>query len=298
MKKGKSPGLDGIPIEFYQQYWEDIKTYYMAFINKVKTSAFPKGKNTSVIKLIYKKKGEIYLLANYRPISLINVDIKILAKTLANRLKYILPSIIHVSQTAVFGRKIDETIHTIRDLIDIANKEDKLAAFIFIDQEKAFDRVNHDFLHKTMKAFGIGNDFMHWIGIIYGNATSVLNINGFLSTQIPLKRGLRQGCPLSSLLYVLIIEVLAIQLRLNPNIVGFKIEGEKIISVHYMDDATIIIKQNRCFKEVIKELTDYEEASGAKINYEKLKACGVDRKLERQKSTTKRPEHKVDKQKC
>ena len=159
----------------------------------------------------------------------------------------------------------------IRDLIDIANKEDEQVAFIFIDQEKAFDMVNHDFLYQTMKAFGIGKEFMHWIGIIYGNATSVLNINGFLSTQIPLKRGLRQGCPLSSLLYVLIIEVLAIQLRLNPNIVGFKIEGEKIISVHYMDDATIIIKQNRCFKEVIKELTDYEEASGAKINYEKTK---------------------------
>ena len=82
---------------------------------------------------------------------------------------------------------------------------------------------------------------------------------------------MRQRCPLSALLYVLVIEVLAIQLRINPNIVGFKVGGEKIVSAHYVDDATIIIKQNRCFKEVIKELNDYEEASGAKINYDKTK---------------------------
>ena len=202
---------------------------------------------------------------------MINVDIKILTKALANRLKYVLPSIIHVTQTAVYGRKIDQTIHMIRDLIEIANKEDEQAAFIFLDQEKAFDRVNHEFLYKVMKAFGIGQEFIQWVSKIYSNASSVLNINGFLSKQIPLKRGVRQGCPLSALLYVLVIEVLAIQLRLNPNIVGFKIEGEKIVSAHYMDDATIIIKQNRCFKEVIKELENYEEASGSKINYKKTR---------------------------
>ena len=271
LNTGKSPGLDGIPIEFYQQFWEYIKHLYFRFINKIRTQAFPSGKNTSVIKLIYKKKGEIFLLTNYRPISLINVDVKILCKALANRLKPILPSIIHSSQTAVFGRRIDHTIHTIRDLIDLANKEDDTAAFIFLDQEKAFDRVNHDFLFKTMHSFGFGKNFIEWIKMIYSNASSVLNINGFFSGKILLKRGVRQGCPLSAFLYVLVMEVFAIQLRTNPNIVGFNIEGEKIVSAHYMDDTTIIIKQNRCFKEVIKELTDYEEASGAKVNYDKTK---------------------------
>ena len=72
-------------------------------------------------------------------------------------------------------------------------------------------------------------------------------------------------------IYVLVIEVLAIQFRLNPNIVGFKVGGEKIVSLHYMDDTTIIIKQNRCFKEVIKEIQLYEEATEAKVNYKKTK---------------------------
>ena len=243
----------------------------MAFIQAVRVDMFPKGKNTSVIKIIYKKTGECFLLTNYRPISLINVDIKILCKVLANRLKYVLPTIIHQSQTAVFGRRIDQTIHTIRDLIELANENDEQAAFIFLDQEKAFDRVDQDFLYKIMKTFGIGEEFISWVKRIYSNATSVLNINGFFSERIQLNRGVRQGCPLSALLYVLVIEILALQLRTNPNIVGFTIEGEKIVSVHYVDDSTIIIKQNCCFKEVIKELSEYEEASGAKVNYKKTK---------------------------
>ena len=255
MQKGKSPGLDGIPVEFYQEYWEKIKRYYMDYIDKVKTLGFSNNKNTSVIKIIYKNKGDIFLLTYYRPISLINVDIKILTKVLANRLKYILPGIIHASQTAIYGRRIDQTIHMIRDLIEIANKEDEQTAFIFLDQEKAFDRVNHEFLYKTMQAFGIGDVFIQWVRNIYSNATSVLNINGCISKPIPLNRGVRQGCPLSALLYVIVIEILALQFRVNPNIVGFKIGGEKIVSAHYSDDATIIIKQNRCFKEVIKELS-------------------------------------------
>ena len=120
-----------------------------------------------------------------------------------------------------------------------------------------------------MRTFGIGERFIKWISTLYSSASALVNVNGFLSTPIPFKRGVRQGCPLSSMLYVMVIEVLALQLRANPNIVGFQIEQEKIVSAHYMDDTTIIIKQNRCFKEVIKELTDYEEASSAKVNYKK-----------------------------
>ena len=272
---GKSPGLDGFPVEFYKKYWEKIKDLFMAYLNEVKNEGLASTRNVSVIKLLYKETGEIFLLTYYRPISLINVDVKIITKVLAERLKFVLPSIIHTTQTAVYGRRIDQNIHMVRDLIEMANKNDDTAAFIFLDQEKAFDRVNHTFLFKTMRAFGIGENFIKWVSTIYSNATSVLSINGYFSEQIPLKRGVRQGCPLSALLYVLVIEILALQLRLNPNIVGFKVGGEKIISTNYMDDTTIIIKQNRCFKEVIKELEQYEEASEAKVNYKKTTGLWV-----------------------
>ena len=120
-----------------------------------------------------------------------------------------------------------------------------------------------------MKAFGIGPVFIHWMRMLYSNATTRVKVNGFLSENIPLRRGVRQGCPLSPLRYVLIIEMLALQFRKNPEIVGFTVGGEKIISMHYADDAVIIIKQNMCSKEVIKDITAYERASGAKVNYGK-----------------------------
>ena len=165
----------------------------------------------------------------------------------------------------------------VRDIIDLVNKNDDQAALLFLDQEKAFDRVNHSVLYKIMEAFGFGETFINWIRLIYSNATTRLIINGFLSDKIPLHSGVRQGCPLSALLYVMVIELLALQLRANPNIIGFTVQGEKIISSHYSDDAVIKITQNRCFKEVYKDLHLYEEGTGAKINYDKTQGLWLGR---------------------
>ena len=115
-QKGKSPSGNGLPAEFYQTFWEEIKAPYTQMINHAKIHGFSEKQNTGLIKLIYKK-GDNEDLANYRPITLINSDIKILTKVLANRLKKVLPQIIHYTQTCVNGRKIDTTLHTVRDLI-------------------------------------------------------------------------------------------------------------------------------------------------------------------------------------
>lgn len=277
LSDGKSPGPDGVTVEFYKKFWHLIKDRYLAYINAAKVSGFRSHRNTSSTTIIYKHKGEIYQLDNYRPIALINVDLKILTKALSNRLRPVLGTIIHHSQTAIDSRRIDHTVHLLRDLIDLVNKDDIDGALIFLDQEKAFDRVEHDFLFKTMHAFGIGDVFIDWLKVLYGNASTKIKVNGFFTNPILLRRGLRQGCPLSPSLYVLIIEIFALCLRTNLNIVGFLVGGERIVSAHYADDATIVITQNRCFKEVIKEIADYELASGAKVNYKKTKGLWLGR---------------------
>ena len=271
LQRNKSPGPDGIPAEFYQRFWPFIQDIYFDFICGVKNSAFPIGKNTSITTLVYKDKGEVFLLANYRPIALMNVDVKILTKLLAMRLVLVLPSIVHESQTAVYGRRIDDNIHLVRDIIDYANEKNEEAALLFLDQEKAFDRVSHEFLFKVLRTFGFGDFFTQWVMLLYSNASTKIDVNGFLTDRICLKSGVRQGCPLSALLYVLVIEILALQLRANPNIVGFTIDNSKVVSSHYADDAVIKITQNRCFKEVYKDLQDYQRASGARINFDKTK---------------------------
>ena len=183
LNENKSPGLDGFTAEFYKKFWSLIKDRYTDFINCADQTSFSAFKNTSVTALLYKEKGDTDDLKNYRPISLINVDLKILTKTLTNRLKTVLPSIIHFTQTAVDGRRIDNTVHMLRDFVQLANTENLESAFIFLDQEKAFDRVNHAFLYKTMHAFGIGPVFNHWIRLIYSNATMRVKVNGFLSKK-------------------------------------------------------------------------------------------------------------------
>ena len=268
----KSPGPDGITAEFYKTFWPILARPYLHYIQAVQSSSLDDCKNMSVTSLIYKDRGNRDDLKNYRPISLINNDLKILTKVLTNRLKTVLPKIIHHAQTAVPGRRIDNTIHALRDLIDLSNEQNIGACFIFLDQDKAFDRVDRDFLFKIMETFGLGVSFINWVRLLYANASTKLKINGFLTDRITLRRGVRQGDPLSFFAYLFVNEILALQLRSNPNIVGFRVGGTKIISVHYADDTTITITQNRCFKEVYKELTDYEAASGAKINYTKTKA--------------------------
>ena len=126
-----------------------------------------------------------------------------------------------------------------------------------------------------MRRYNIDDPFIRWVQQLYADATCKVMLNGYFTDSLLLRCGVRQGCPLSPLLYVLIIEILAAQLRSNPNIVGFKVGGEKIISLHYADDTTITITQNRCFKEVIKELRRYEDATGAKINLLKTQGLWV-----------------------
>ena len=156
-------------------------------------------------------KGDTDDLKNYRSISLINVDLKILTKALTNRLEGATFS--HPLYANGSGWPGDRhTVHLLRDFIQSANIEDLPSAFIFLDQEKALYRVNHDFLYKTMKAFGIGLALIHWVRQIYSASTRI-KVNVFPSDNISLNRGVRQGCHLSPLLYVLIIEILALQFR-------------------------------------------------------------------------------------
>ena len=271
----KTPGADGIPIEFYRHFWPLLQDRYLAYLTAAYDAGFPSSRNLGLLKLLYKDRGSPHDLSNYRPIALLNCDTKILTRTLANRFRLVLPTIIHKSQTAVPGRRIDTTVHTIRDLIQLAENNNMNAAFLFLDQEKAFDRVNHALLFKAMRRYNIGDPFIRWVEQLYADAQCKVMLNGYFTDPLPLRCGVRQGCPLSPLLYVLVIELLAAQLRSNPNIVGFTVGGEKIISLHYADDTTITITQNRCFKEVIKDdscfnevikdLRRYEYATGAKI---------------------------------
>ena len=216
--KDKSPGSDGLTWEFYKFFWPHLEGIFLKTFAEIKQNGeLIASQKKALIKLIYKKNGR-HKLKNYRPISLLNTDLKIISKVLAKRLIEVLKDIIHPSQKCIPGRQITDNIHLAQDLIDLINRKNEEAGLIFLDQEKAFDRISHTFIFKTLKTFGFGDDFIDWIKIMYAEVNSQLKINGEVSEKIYIKRGLRQGCPLSALLYALCSEVLHTNIRKDNTI--------------------------------------------------------------------------------
>jgi len=121
---------------------------------------------------------------------------------------------------SVKGRTIYDNARLLRDSVYYANECNIPLAFITVDQLKAYDRVSHDFLFRSLEAFCFRSSFMCWIRVTYNAVSCCVKVNGWLTAFIDLKRGLRQGCALSMPLYVLITETMTINIRANPNIHG------------------------------------------------------------------------------
>ena len=140
-----------------------------------------------------------------RPITLLNVDYKILAKTMCNRLATVMPYLVGPLQTcAVRGHCIQQNLWLMRDLVSYVMDRDMPCALLSLDQEKAFDMVDHGFMFKVLSTFGLNFSFVKWIKLLYTDVSSCVIVNGFPSDPFPVQRGVRQGCPLSPLLYVLV----------------------------------------------------------------------------------------------
>ena len=155
------------------------------------------------------KKGDLQDLKNWRPVSLLCGDYKILSKVLASRLREEMSEVIHVDQGyCVPGRLISDNITLIRHVLDVSGSLGMDTALISIDQEKAFDRVEHQYLWQTLRAFGFSPGFIAKIQVLYRDIASILKINGGLASPFNVRRGVRQGCSLSGMLYSLTIEPL------------------------------------------------------------------------------------------
>eukprot|EP00112_Aurelia_sp_Birch-Aquarium-sp1_P012597 Seg265.3 transcript_id=Seg265.3/GoldUCD/mRNA.D3Y31 product="Transposon TX1 putative 149 kDa protein" protein_id=Seg265.3/GoldUCD/D3Y31 len=277
MKQDKSPGSDGLPAEFYKFFWDTIGEDLVEVLN----FCFSKGLLTesmrlAILSLIYKK-NDIELIKNWRPISLLNVDYKIGSKAFATRLKTVLPHIISSDQTcSVPGRSIFDNLMLIRDTFDYCEMKKLPLAIVKIDQEKAFDRVNWQFLEKVLSKMNFGPNFIRCIQTMYTAVSCKISNNGHLSRSITLERGVRQGCPLSPLLYCIVAETLGNLIRNNIMIDGLRIPGctREIKISQYADDTTLFLKNDYSVDQALLSIHDYERGSGSKVNYDRGKSCG------------------------
>ena len=150
-----------------------------------------------------------------------NTDYKIATKVIANRVKHVITKIIHNSQTGfIKGRYIGENIRLLFEIIDNPEEENKPGLIFFTDFEKAFDSIDHTYIMNCLKHFNFGEDCIKWIQLFYKDAKSCVSNNGYLSDFFPILRGVRQGCLLSTYLFIICIKLLSYKITTTEDIKG------------------------------------------------------------------------------
>ncbi|MES9883856.1 MAG: reverse transcriptase domain-containing protein [Sedimenticola sp.] len=275
MQSGKSPGNDGITSSFYLTFFDIFGDILETIFNlSYTTGMLSPSQRSSYITLLCKDSSRADDMKCYRPISLLNTDYKILSKVVSLRLGKVLPSVIGIDQTcSVKGRSIFDNVHLLRNITDYVEQKDLSAAFICLDQEKAFDRVSWSYMYDTLYAFGFDESFISLIKLLYNDVSSSVIVNHHVSSVFPVRRGVRQGCSLSPLLYVLCIEPFVLKINNDEDIKGIKIPGKKgdIKISAYADDSTGVLTSDKSIHKYLYWAREFGRISGSKINYNKSK---------------------------
>lgn len=278
MKSGKSPGVDGFPAEFYKKYLDVL----CPFLTKVLQEAFecgslPDSFNEAIITLLPKKDKDLTDPANYRPISLINVDCKILSKVLALRLDKVLPKIIHKDQVGfIKNRTSTDNMRRLLHLLWLNKSNLQPIVALSLDAQKAFDRVEWAFLFETLSRFGFGFNFCRWVQILYSNPKAAVFTNGMISQFFKISRSTRQGCSLSPLLFTIFLEPLAVMIREEPRIRGVTAGGREHKLFLYADDILALCQDPASsVAQLLETIKTYSKISGYCINWHKSEAMPV-----------------------
>ena len=222
-ENNKSPGNDGLTKKVYITFWNEIKTPLLLAIEKAcLVKQLSTSQKQAVIKLIEKEGGDKRYIQNWRPISLLNVDVKLISKALAEHLKNVLPEIISQNQNAyVKNRCISEGGRLISDLREMSEVLNKKGFLVTIDIEKAFDSVNHHFLIAILEKIGFGTEFIEWIKVLLNNQESCVINGGKTLKYFKLERETRQGDPTSAYLFIIVLEVVFRIIKETSNIESF-----------------------------------------------------------------------------
>ena len=271
MKPGKSPGTCGLTSEFYKFFWTDIKNILVSSLNyNLRNGKLSVEQRRGILTLIPKKDKDRLYLKNWRPLTLLNTDYKILAKALANRLTKYLPFIIEDDQTGyISGRFMGCNIRLIEDIIFQSSRMNIAGILLTIDFEKAFDSLKWSFINRALKSFNFGANFISYVNAMYNQISTAVINNGFISSWFQPKRGVKQGCPLSPYLFIIAVEILASKIRQDKDIKGLTFAGTEIKISQLADDTTCIIKDEFSLKNLLDLFVIFEKGTGLSINVDK-----------------------------
>ena len=279
---GKSPGLDGFNFAFVKGFWYFIKDeVWIMFDQFHANEVLPKGMLAYFVTLIPKVSSPLDS-KEYRPISLLGCLYKLLAKVLARRLAAVMNFIISTSQsTFLKGRNLVDGVLVVNELVDYAKKAKKECLIFKVDFEKAYDSVDWGFLEYMMRRVGMCDKWVAWIKACVFGSTMFVLVNGNMTEEISIHRGLKQGDLLAPFLFFLVAEGFSGLMRnaVAENLFhGFDFGGSDLVVSHlqYVDDTLCIGKasvQNLWNMKAV--LRGFEMASGLKINFSKSSLIGV-----------------------
>ena len=272
MNNQKTPGSDGIPVEFYKTFWCTIKDlFYDMMQNCFSDSLLHDTAREGILNLIPKAGKDTRFIKNLRPITLLNTDYKIIEKAVANKMIPALEDIIsHDQRGFMKNRRISVNIRKLLDIMHYADKHDIEAVILSLDFVKCFDKCSFSILHGSLDFFGFGQIIKDWTKILYKDFSVKIQNNGYFSDPIKIKKGVHQGGCCSSVYFLVIAEILALALRGNHQIKGISIKEVKHLLNQFADDMDIgSVADKQSLVAIFNELDSFRSQSGFTVSYEK-----------------------------
>lgn len=248
LKTESAPGPNGFSAHYYKAFSDALSPYLARLFNSLRAgSSLEPSANLAYISVIPKQGKDPSDVCNYRPISLINNDLKIMMKILANRLASFIANYIHKDQVGFIpGRQRPDQIRRAVDLISLMQSSwdggpSQPGYVLSIDLQKAFDTVTWPYLFTVLRKWGFGPDFITTISSLYSSPKACIKIQGHLSEEFSILQGTRQGCPLSPILFAIAIETLALAIRQNPDIHGVQCGQKTHKCALFADDVLLFV---------------------------------------------------------
>jgi hypothetical protein len=272
----KAPGEDGLTVELYRWGKDSMQTELLEMYNEMFHDGQTTPKITQGIIVCIPKTATPQYVREYRPLTLLNADYKIYTHIMAHRMQQTLHKVIHKTQhSGIPGRSIIDAAARLRDITAIGATQRKGICLITLDFQGAFDNISHKYLTNLLERYGYSNGIRRAIHSLYETAQSKLAINGHLTKNINTQCSVIQGCPLSTILYALALNPILISIDQQLQGIGIGTQRQKVASIAYADDVTVIIQDHNEITQLQQIITTYEKATGAKINWEKTKCIPI-----------------------